>query len=291
MPVSIPHEARALLIRENPGLVALFCSRLGVKIPEGCTPVLGSEDCTTTKAVELTRDRTIVFTSETGTPEFAVCFEVQLRVDQTREWAWPLYQARLRFDLKCPVALLVFTTDPAVAAWCARGFDLGHPGLVLIPLVIGPGDIEAITSVHEAAANIELAVLSALTHGDTPQGPAVLDTVTRALDGVDRDKARQYTELMLASLKGRGKLHLEQLMVIKDFQYTSDFAQRLRAEGEVLGEAQGEAKAILVVLKARGIPITAHARDRVRACTDPRQLELWIERAATIDRIDDLFPE
>jgi hypothetical protein len=78
-------------------------------------------------------------------------------------------------------------------------------------------------------------------------------------------------------------------------QRTSDFAQRLRAEGEALGvargKAEGEAKAILVLLKARGIPITAHARDRVRACTDSRQLELWIERAATIDRIDDLFLE
>lgn len=147
MPVSITHETGALLLRENPGLAALFRTLLGMKIPEDRTPVLGSEDCT--------------------------------------------------------------------VRMCS-GFS---------------------------------------------------------------------------ALKGDGKHHLENLMMNKDFEYTSDFALRLIAQGKAQGVAQGEAKSILLFLKARGVPVTQHARDRIRACTDPQQLERWVERAAFIENIDELFAD
>ncbi|MEO3786836.1 hypothetical protein ABGB12_26210 [Actinocorallia sp. B10E7] len=225
--------------------------------------------------------------SEAGVTELAVCCEIQLRIDESRRWAWPLYLAKLRFDLKCPVVLLVLTPDPAVLRWCAKGFHLGHPGLILCPLGIGPDDIDRITDPEEARNNLELAVLSALAHGDTPQGLAILDTVVEAMNSAELDKACCYTELLLSALKGDGKHHLEHLMMTKDFEYTSDFALRLIAQGET----QGEAKSILLFLKARGIPVTQHARDRIRACTDPQQFERWIERAALIENIDELFAE
>ena len=260
-----------------------FCSLLDIKVPEDCRPVLGSEDCTTTKPIELTRDRTVVFTSPEGRAELAICFEVQLKVDPSREWAWPLYLAKLRFDLKCPVVLMVLTPSPSVVRWCSEGFDLGHPGLILCPLPLGPDKIDKITDPEQAKQNIQLAFASALTHGDGPLGPAILDALAEALDTTDTDTAAEYAEILLSALKSRGKLHMEHLMETKDFQYTSDYAKRL--------EARGEANALLLVLKARGIPVTGHAHDRIHACTDTDQLERWITRAATIDHIDELFAE
>ncbi|GAA0952242.1 hypothetical protein [Actinocorallia libanotica] len=111
------------------------------------------------------------------------------------------------------------------------------------------------------------------------------------------DEASRYAELILRSLKGAGKLHLEHLMDTKDFEYTSDYARRLEARGEARGEAQGKArgkveeaaKNVLIVLKARGVPVAPHARDRIRACADAAQLERWLERAVHIEHIDDLF--
>ncbi|WP_157964034.1 hypothetical protein [Actinocorallia populi] len=230
--------------------------------------------------MELTRDSTFVYRSGDGLSRLAVCCEIQLRVDPSREWVWPVYQTKLRLDLKCPVVLIVITPDPAVARWCARGFDTGHPGFILAPLCIGPEETDRITDLEEARENLELAFMSALTHGDTPQGLVILDTFVEALNEIDLEKARQYAELLLRSLTGPGKLHMEHLMK-NDFEFTSDYACRLRAEGE--------AKSILIVLKARGVPVTQHARDRIRACADTAQLERWLERAARIEHIDELF--
>lgn len=61
------------------------------------------------------------------------------------------------------------------------------------------------------------------------------------------------------------------------------------AKGIAEGEAKGEAKAILLVLAARGISIPDDTRQRITACTDLTQLTTWTERAATATAIDDLF--
>ena len=73
--------------------------------------------------------------------------------------------------------------------------------------------------------------------------------------------------------------HIDELFI----DYTGGYARRLKAEGE--------AKALLLVLRARGIKMTDQARNRIRACTGFSQLEHWITRAATIDHIDELFAE
>ncbi|HEU5030639.1 MAG TPA: hypothetical protein VFV01_37395 [Spirillospora sp.] len=46
---------------------------------------------------------------------------------------------------------------------------------------------------------------------------------------------------------------------------------------------------MLLVLKARGLAVPDHVRERVTDCTDTDQLERWIQRAATIDHAEQLF--
>lgn len=64
---------------------------------------------------------------------------------------------------------------------------------------------------------------------------------------------------------------------------------RGKAEGIAEGKAEGEADAILLVLQARGLEITAEERARITACADLAQLTTWVTRAATIRRTSELF--
>jgi len=64
---------------------------------------------------------------------------------------------------------------------------------------------------------------------------------------------------------------------------------RGQALGEARGEARGEANAILLVLAARKLKVTAAERERIMGCTDLTQLSDWITRAATAPRVADLF--
>ena len=46
---------------------------------------------------------------------------------------------------------------------------------------------------------------------------------------------------------------------------------------------------MLRVLTARGLQLPAEIRDRVLSCTDTAQLEVWGDRAATANTLDDVF--
>lgn len=100
------------------------------------------------------------------------------------------------------------------------------------------------------------------------------------------------------------------------FQVQSDYARRLRAEGEAkgfatseekswakgwakgwstgeakgwaTGLAEGWADAVLVVLDTRGFHVPDDVRDRVTACSDLDQLKIWVRRAATGRTVDEV---
>jgi flagellar biosynthesis/type III secretory pathway protein FliH len=65
------------------------------------------------------------------------------------------------------------------------------------------------------------------------------------------------------------------------------------AEGHKSGLAEGETAgkiaAILAVLAARGISVTAEAHARIEACRDGVTLDRWITRAATAASAEDIF--
>jgi hypothetical protein len=93
------------------------------------------------------------------------------------------------------------------------------------------------------------------------------------------------TSLVEASRGPAARDYLEALMTTTPYRYQSDFARRYFDQGE----AEGEAKAVLAVLGARGIEVTDEVRERISRCTDLGQLDTWIRRAATANTIDDLF--
>ncbi len=99
---------------------------------------------------------------------------------------------------------------------------------------------------------------------------------------------------------------------MKGYEYQSDFARRYVAQGRTEGLSEGlskglseglskglseglskglaeglsrgrteeAARAVLTVLRVRGIPVSDGARERILAQKDPERLERWLEKAA-----------
>ena len=65
----------------------------------------------------------------------------------------------------------------------------------------------------------------------------------------------------------------------------SSFAKRCIARAK----AKGKAEALLLVLIARGLPISQDIRERVLSCEDASALERWLERAVKIEATAELF--
>lgn len=60
----------------------------------------------------------------------------------------------------------------------------------------------------------------------------------------------------------------------------NEFYEEIFGDGKLEGKAEGKAQAILAVLEARGIPVSAAVRERVLGCTDVALLDAWVRRAA-----------
>jgi hypothetical protein len=59
--------------------------------------------------------------------------------------------------------------------------------------------------------------------------------------------------------------------------------------GEERGELRGESKALLLVLRSRGLDIPKEVERRISECTDPVLLASWLSRAATIAEVAELL--
>ncbi|MEH1130227.1 hypothetical protein [Micromonospora sp. CPCC 206061] len=210
--------------------------------------------------------------------------EAQLRIDARKRLSWPAYVATLHARLGCPVVLFVVCPVQAVADWCTPAIVIGPPGSMLTPVALGPAQVPVITDQKTARRVPELAVLSALAHGDSPNPTPIFDALLSALDVIDHDHANLYTDLILAVLPAAARDCLEELMTTTSHRYQSDFARRYFSEGE----ARGEANAVLAVLAARGIEVPDRIRTTIASCTDLDRLALWIRRAATANKIEDV---
>ncbi|MGW5265168.1 hypothetical protein ACWEQG_29710 [Microbispora sp. NPDC004025] len=217
--------------------------------------------------------------------------EVQRGPDPGKIWSWPMYLVSLRTRLECPVILLVVCPEAPVARWCARPIELGHPGLVLKPLVAGPNEVPVITDPGQAAEDIELAVLSAIHHAATPEGPEILNALFAALHNLDRDLGGMYADMVRAALPREVWDHLEEHLKTETYEYLSDWARENIAKGKAEGKAEGQAEAILTVLSARGIEVSEDVSEKIRKCHDLDRLAAWLRAAATVGSSDALLDD
>ncbi|SJZ71667.1 hypothetical protein SAMN02745673_01182 [Marinactinospora thermotolerans DSM 45154] len=271
------HEILIQMFRNAPSLApALLNEALGMRIPDHSESRVEPGDLTDCEPTEYRADAVVTLRSDG--PVLAVVVEIQRGRDPGKRLTWPVYLATVRARLNCPAVLLVLCPDESTATWCGSPIDMGHPGWVLTPLAVGPDTIPALTDPERAVRSPELAVLSALAHGEDPR---VLDALEHSLRSIDDARMRLYTDYVLAALPETARKYLEELMATGTYEYQSDFARKYVAEGK--------AESVLAVLSARDIPVTDEARQRITTCTDLDLLDTWLRRAATAHTTHDIF--
>ena len=271
---SMAHDVLVDLFKNRPSLAAeILVEVLGIGLPSYTEARLASIDLTEVQPAEYRAD-VVVLLLDGDAPVWVLILEVQLGVDPRKRFTWPAYTMGSRADHGCPVGLLVVAPDPDVAAWCAEPIETGIPGFVLRPPVLGREAVPVVT-----ARRPELAVLSAMAHGEGEQGTAIAAAVLPAIRGLDDERA------------------LEAMM--KGYEFQSDFAKKYvalgrdqgRDQGRLEGRAEEAARAVLTALRVRGIPVSEVARERILAQKDPERLERWLERAIVAASIADVIDD
>lgn len=299
MPTQL-HEGLVKIFQSQPHLAASFlATAFGVPLPDYDQIHTEACDFTDVGPKEFRGDVALVLRDESKKALAAISVEVQLGRDSTRLFAWPVYLTTLRARLGCPTYMMVIAPFAAIAELCRRPIELGHPGFVLRPLVLGPELIPEVTDPAEAIAEPERAVLSGMAHGDGPNADAVLRALLAGLSKKDKDHRLMYTDLVTTVLSHAGQRRLEEI-VATTYEYQSAFARKYVEQGREEGREQGReegreegraevVRMLLKMLRAAGIAVTDDVRDRVMACKDLEQLDRWADRVGTITSADELF--
>lgn len=273
---------------------------LGLSLPAYTEARIASADLTEIQPAEYRADA-VVLLLRGGSPVRVVIVEVQLAVDPQKRFSWPAYAVVSRAVHGCPVALLVVAPDPVVAEWCAEPIEIGIPGFVLRPPVLRRTAIPVVTDPGEAARRPELGVLSAMAHGEAEEGATIAAAVLPAIRELDDDRSRFYHDLVYTSLNEASRRALEVLM--KGYEYQSDFAKKYVAQGRAEGRTEGlteglargrteeAARAVLMVLRARGVAVSDADRERILTQKDPERLERWLEKAAVASSVAEVLDE
>ncbi|WP_437659039.1 hypothetical protein [Sorangium sp. So ce1182] len=284
---SVTHEALVELFKNRPTLAAeMLHDALGQPIPAFTEARVESSDLAEIVPSDRRADVIVVLlVGEQQRPAMAIVVEVQLGVDPDKPYVWPVYVSQTRARHRCPTWLLAVTVDAEIARWCARSIDMGHPGLTLTPLVLGPAGVPVVTDAEQARAAPEVVVLSAMAHGQEEVGEAIGVAFLGAAAGLDEERRAVYWDLVLSSLNEAARRTLEAMMK-SGYEFQSEFARSYVAKGVEKGRKEGilEAKAhdVLTFLEARGLEVPAEVRERVLASTDVAELDRWIRRAASV---------
>ncbi|MET0497176.1 MAG: DUF4351 domain-containing protein, partial [Steroidobacteraceae bacterium] len=261
------HEALLLLLRNRPALAPeLLRDTLQCELPAYTDVRIHSADLTELQPAEYRADLVLLLLD--GEPVMGIVVEVQLSRDDRKQFVWPVYVANLRAQIKCPVCLLVVAGDAAVARWAARPIYIGGDHR-LVPWVLGLQGIPEITDPQQAQADPELAVLSAIAHGDdadTAKSVRIALAAEMASRGLDPDRLTLYYDLIMASLSEAARRELQTMDRAK-YQYQSDFAKRYvaegKAEGEVNGQRAGKASLVARLLTLRFGSLTDEVQTRI----------------------------
>jgi len=273
-----------IAVRDRPTFPVELLRSRGLPVPEFDRAELISSDLSTPSAIEFRADAVVRYTRGDAM-EFAVVYEVQISPDKGKRRSWPAYVANAYEQIGCPVILVVVAPKLAVAKRCAVPIVVGEPEFVLTPMVFGPDLVPILTDPDQARLNPQLAVLSALAHGDGPASALVLENLAVALRSANPEHIDLYAGAAFATLSDAARTYLEAIMSDGEPLYYFPPFQRSYDRGA----AEGRADAVLEILATRGLSVPDAAREQIVSCTDLDQLTAWIRRALVARTVDELF--
>lgn len=285
------HSVIVDVIEAHPAALAYLLGLQGAA-PEGeLVPTTGTR--TKTFTLERRVDRAFLIGSKKA-PEGFLLAEAQLSPDEDKRFSWALYFELARSRYRCEGALVAITVSQAVRDWIDRRIrpKTGRYGSSrqIEPTVIALDRIDPkLLLLPERPYLAQLAVAG---HAEKPQAKQVAEAaVDMTMDVLPKPLATEQLDAILGMVDDALRAQLEK-RIMERHEYRSELFRNIyekgaaegeakgAAEGKAKGAAEGEARAILRVLAARGIPISAGIRKTILACTDQATLDRWIDRAA-----------
>ena len=171
-----------------------------------------------------------------------------------------------------------------------KAVSADHPGLYTL---LGAGWYTVIVVANELPPDVSTMWLRLLGRGEVQAG-AVRQLLETSQQEPLRDATLKLLEEWRQSLPPAEDLNEDVREVAMNLgqsftSWENETLARGKAEGKAEGEAKGKAKALLAVLDARGLHVTAAQRRQVLACTSSAVLDAWLRAAVTTASVQALL--
>jgi hypothetical protein len=274
---TLEHNGLVEMFRENPDLAPhLLTTLFRMEVPPYASSTVVEASLDQLIPVEFQADLVLELRDEGGALVLSIVLEVQRDVNRRKKFSWPVYVAVLRAKRECSAVVLAVAPDPGVAAWAAESIDLGLGRGRIDPLVLGPAIVPVVTDEALATKETELAILSALSHGNGPDGLGVVLVALGALGRFDQEHAAVYFQIIYDGLREPMQRALEAFVMERQSEGKATFppfAQQLIDRGKL----DGKRDALLRLIARVGIALAEDERARILSCTDPATLDRWVD--------------
>jgi len=289
---TVEHNGLVEMFRANPSLGPHFLATLfHVEVPPHASVSVVEASLDQLLPIEFRADLVLALRDAAGALVMSIILEVQRDKDTDKKYSWPVYLVVERAKKRCPACVLVVAPDAEVAAWAGEPIDLGVRS-VIHPLVLGPSVVPVVTDEAFAEEEAELAILSALSHGNGPRGLDVVQAALAALKRFDQDHTGVYFHLIYKMLREPLQRAVEALIMDKELLAQATWPPFLeeafkkresksklegKLEGRLEGKLEGNRETLLRLLKRAAIPLTPEQHDQIQTCADLATLDRWIE--------------
>jgi hypothetical protein len=292
---TLEHNGLIEMFREKPSLAPHFIEKLfHLKLPAHATVSVVESSLDQMIPVEFRADMVLELRGEEGEPVLLIVLEMQRDEDPDKKYSWPVYVTVVRARKRCQAIVLVVAPDEKVAAWAAEKIDVGLGLTTAQPLVLGPAIVPPVTDPVEAEEETELAILSAVAHGNGPNGLAVVATALTALGRLDQEHAAVYFQIIYNALREPMRQALEALVMERQTEGKAvfpPFAQQLIDRGKHEGSTEATVRAVLAAFRVRGMAVPDAVRERIVTEKDLARLERWLDRAIVAASVGDVIDD
>ncbi len=303
---TLEHNGLVAMFRENPNLAPHFLTILfHLDVPSYATVRVADSALDQLIPVEFRADLVLELRDEKEAIVLAIVLEAQRDKEPRKKYTWLVYGAVARAERECPTLVLVVAPDPDVATWAAEKIDMGLGFATLQPLVLGPAVVPVVTDPGVAEQEMELTILSAMAHGNGPNGHAAIQAALLALGRLDQAHATVYFQIIYNALREPMRRALETLIMQQQTETKATFPpfmQRLiddgelkgkregKLEGKLEGKREGKREALLRLLARAEITLTDDDHARIQTCVDSTTLDRWIENVLGAKTARDVLP-
>lgn len=303
---SAAHEVLIVALREQPTLLRALVAKLtGAALPRDLRPV----DATVrfVKTAEVQMD--LVFQKRA---EDWVIVELQRAIDPAKRRRWLLAASLLLDQTGVLGDLIVITARRSVGRWASRVAQLRTPlgtKLALTPVVLTLGMKEVEALLDQQHPELALFAAWAMQHR---HGSKAREVVERAIELTERlppSLRRPQMDAIVSVLSERMIALLREDFMNPDKSHERPAVRSFRLfmqeqgrkEGRLEGVAQGRAQgvaqgvvegkrgALITLLEARGLSLSARERAIIVACSEPVALDQWIALAANASSTADVL--